>query len=95
MSAERGQRFVVCAANQYGEHFMFIGVRHFCPLMRKNMATSDIKWMREKFGEHQGFIDQWGVFMTREEALAVAEAAGQIRFRCGGDGEKLFSENLY
>jgi len=32
------------------------------------------------------------------EAVAVAEAAGQIRRRCGSDGpdrEGLFSENLY
>ena len=43
----------------------------------------------------QGFVDQRGMFMTREEAWAVAEAAGQIVRRCGGDGEKLFSENLY
>jgi hypothetical protein len=95
MSAERGQRFVVYAANRYGDERMFIGIRHFCPLMRKNMASSDIKWMRDELGEQQGFVDQWGVFMTREEAWKVAEAAGQIRFRCGGDGEKLFSENLY
>lgn len=95
MSTDRTQRLVVCAANQYGEHFMFIGVRHFCPLMRKNMEGKDIPWMREKFGETQGFIDQHGIFMTRKEAWTVAEAAGQIRFRCGGDGEKLFSENLY
>jgi hypothetical protein len=43
----------------------------------------------------QGFIDQFGVFMTREEAYEVAKAAGQIKYRCGGDEGRLFSENLY
>jgi hypothetical protein len=43
----------------------------------------------------QGFVDQIGTFMTREEAWIVAENAGQILYRVGGDGTKLFSENLY
>jgi hypothetical protein len=51
----------------------------------------------------QGFIDQFGNFLTREEAWVIAEKNGQIRFRCGGDEflrdgkiiNKLFSENLY
>lgn len=46
----------------------------------------------------QGFIDQWGVFMDRQEVWKVAEAAGQILHRCGGDtsnGGTLYSENLY
>ena len=46
--------------------------------------------------EHvQGFIDQRGNFLTREEAWIVAEASGQIIRRVGGDGKKLYSENLY
>lgn len=47
----------------------------------------------------QGFVDQWGVYMTREEAYQVAEAAGQIIYpaACGAglDGPKLYSEGLY
>lgn len=91
MNIERGQRLVVCAANRLkftGE--MAIGPRHYDETMRGNMHGSD-------WGDpvEQGFIDQWGKFMTREEAHAVATAAGQIRFRCGGDDGKLFSENLY
>ena len=38
----RPQRRVVCAANKYdcdygGIDMIFIGVRHFCPIMRQNM----------------------------------------------------------
>ena len=43
----------------------------------------------------QGFIDQRGEFMTREEAHKVATESGQIIRRCGGDDGRLFSENLY
>jgi hypothetical protein len=46
----------------------------------------------------QGFLDQHGVFLSRTEAWKVAEAAGQILRRVGGDdanGGTLFSENLY
>jgi hypothetical protein len=88
------QRMVVCAANKYDD-FIFTGVRHFFPVMRRNMHGHDIHDLRKQYGEVQGFIDQYGVFMTREEAWIVAEAAGQIRYRVGGDGERLFSENLY
>jgi hypothetical protein len=45
--------------------------------------------------EAQGFIDQQCVFLTRERAWKVAEEAGQIIKRVDGDGEKLFSENIY
>jgi hypothetical protein len=43
----------------------------------------------------QGFLDQWGEFMTREEAHGVATRQRQILRRCGGDEGRLFSENLY
>jgi len=45
--------------------------------------------------ETQGFIDQYGVFMTRQEAHVIATRKNQIVRRCGGDDHKLFSENLY
>ncbi len=43
----------------------------------------------------QGFVDQFGVFLTREAAHAITWARGQIRRRCGGDAKTLYSENLY
>ena len=46
----------------------------------------------------QGFVDRFGKFHNREEAWKIAEPAGQIRRRVGGDtinGGTLFSENLY
>lgn len=93
------QRRVVCAANRVVDEDLVIGARHFDSLMhgriaRINEERRDWEYIEPHEWE-QGFIDQWGVFMTREEAWKVAEAAGQIRYRCGGDGVKLFSENLY
>jgi hypothetical protein len=46
----------------------------------------------------QGFVDQHGVFMDRNESWIVAAAADQINHRVGGDsmdGGTLYSENLY
>ncbi len=91
------KRVVVCAANRYGTH-IFIGIRHWCGVMRENMQNDDIPNLRAAYGEEQGFIDQYGVFMDREEAWKVAANADQIKYRCGGDtknGGTLYSENLY
>ena len=93
-------RRVVCAANRVAEtDALVLGPRHWDTTMRRNAlaryngdeACFDLEW-------EQGFIDQKGIFMTREEAWKVAEAAGQIIRRVGGDtmnGGHLFSENLY
>lgn len=93
------QRRVVCAANQYGctlgGVLQFIGVRHFCPLMRQNMQSWSDVLIRTT--EVQGFVDQFGVFMDRKEALMVAKEAGQLniaRLKTWPDDE-LFSEDLY
>jgi hypothetical protein len=77
---------------------MALGPRHFHALMHvaiQAMIHSGSGSRAEWTQSEQGFIDQWGTFMTREEALAVALAAGQRLYRCGGDETRLFSENLY
>ncbi len=88
-------RVVVCAANKYGST-VFIGIRHFCDIMRQNMEGHDIPLMRKTYGEEQGFVDQHGVFMDRYEAHEVASLAGQVdKYRPKSPGGKLFSEDLY
>lgn len=79
-----GEPRVVCAALRRGETIV-CGPRHWDQLCR---GTSKDGW-------EQGFVDQRGNFLTREEAWKVAERNGQIIRRCGGDGERLYSENLY
>jgi len=91
---DRPARSVVCAANKYGD-LVFIGVRHFCPVMQFNMRTHDIPGLRRTRGEVQGFIDQFGVFMDRKEAAIVAKESGQLARYGDNFPEVLFSEDLY
>lgn len=78
-------RRVVCAALRDGFGTVICGPRHWDSICRSDRHDG---WV-------QGFVDQHGVFMTREEAWTVAFDAGQIIRRVGGDGERLFSENIY
>lgn len=93
--SETYQRRVVAAANRFPCGFLAIGVRHGCPTMRKHMVERGYK---NFVGAEQGFIDNRGEFMNRQEAWKVAVAAGQILHLCGGeslDGGSLFSENVW
>lgn len=87
------QRRVVCAANRLGGDII-CAPRHFDPTMRAQIRVHPAG-VQAWAASEQGFVDQWGAFMGREEALEVARAAGQILRRCGGDETQLFSENLY
>jgi hypothetical protein len=81
------------------------GVRHLSPDMRETLRRiygSGWKlfgrWICKPYHlriRAQGFIDNRGTFLTREQALARTLAHGQQRYRCGGDETELFSENLY
>lgn len=96
---EYGQRRVVCAANLYSDGTLVLGPRHHDAVMRAQISS----WTHNKrmelaveiLKESQGFIDQFGVFMDRKEALKVALESGQRIYRCGGDDHQLYSENLY
>lgn len=93
------KRRVVCAANQYdtqdGRVKVFVGVRHYCPVMIQNLEFWKPHLIRSS--EVQGFVDQHGVFMDRFEALKVATAAGQINIARPKTSpeDRLFSEDLY
>ena len=85
------QQYVVCAANKIGD-VVLCGARHWDKVMRKQAEAMGIKCGNEE----QGFIDQFGDFLTREEAMLIVKKNGQ-RFdieRNGGD-VALFSEGLY
>jgi len=84
------KRMVVCAAVRDEGGNVICSPRHFDALMHETMSCKTLSGRLE-----QGFVDQKGEFMSREEALIVALAANQIVRRCGGDEDKLFSENLY
>lgn len=88
---------VVCAAikNEHGR--IITGARHFDGIMHTQLNFSKDDWSNhEKIV--QGFIDQRGNFLTRQEAWKMAVEADQIIRRVGGDsrdGGTLYSENLY
>jgi len=86
------QRYVVCAANRNGDTVV-CAPRHGDAIMRAQIRA--LGFEHGIRGWEQGFIDQWGNWMDREEALIVASRAKQFRRRCGGDDKELFSENLY
>lgn len=89
----RPKQRVVCAAHRHKETGeVIVGVRHFDDFIRKQIVLredSHVLW------HEQGFVDQFGQFLTREEALALAKENGQVYRRCGGDEKRLYSENLY
>ena len=99
MPRTQPQQIIVCAACKYGD-VIIAGARHYDGVMNGQLrAFSDddeIRMMNR--GEViQGFIDQWGEFFDRNEALVIATAAGQINTRrpkCDPINE-LFSEDLY
>lgn len=84
---------IVAAANRSSiDGLLVISARHFDKCMRAQITALGRE--HTEFRE-QGFIDQHCNFYTREEAYTVAEKNNQIFRRCGGDENRLFSENLY
>lgn len=86
------EQIIVCAANRLDDGTIICGARHWDTIM--NRIADKVGWDDCRLAE-QGFIDQLGNFLTREEALEIAKRNGQIKRRCGGDEHELFSENLY
>lgn len=90
--------WIVCAACKYKD-FIATGPRHF----DKTMVVQAQAWLDnnglppQTMGEFdQGFIDQWGRYYSREEALKIVLENGQPFSRDrNGYGDWLFSEGLY
>lgn len=94
------ERRVVCAAIRNAAGDLLIGIRHYSHDMHVQIdARRDGPSFNHRLDEDQGFVDQHGVFMSREEAYKVATAAEQIikpeACGVGLDGPKLYSEGLY
>lgn len=101
--------FIVCAAILFSrtsthgdcnelEDLLIVGPRHYDGIMRaqvsKHVYSSSNPHQKIK-EKDQGFIDQYGKFYNRVEALKIAKANNQIRFDLGYDSNELFSEMLY
>jgi hypothetical protein len=97
---DRTQRRVVCAAIRAADGDVLLGIRHYSADMHAQMmARQDGQKFVHRHRQDQGFVDQWGKYMTREEAYQVAQDSGQLLHpdACsnGPDGQKLHSEGLY
>lgn len=94
------QRRIVCAALRAPDGELLLGIRHYSADMRRQIYfRHDGAKFKHLHDENQGFVDQHGVYVGREEAYRVAQEAGQITRpqACGNglDGPKLYSEGLY
>lgn len=96
------QRRIVCAANRFklkdGGELVIPGSRHYSPDMAAVLDQVEDKLVTDHaYDEDQGFIDQWGEYHNREDALVIATHAGQINTvrEKGAPYDKLFSEDLY
>lgn len=91
------QRRVVCAALRGdGRNDFILGLRHYS----QDMVTQiDLRFDSNDFyclsGDNQGFVDNFGKYMTRKEAYQVALAANQIIYPEACTNEELYSEGLY
>lgn len=91
--------YIVCAACRHGE-FIAAGPRHFDDVMRVQVeAYLEAKGLPEETWADfdQGFVDQYGRYYSREDAMAAVKANGQSfdLERNGGHDGWLFSEGLY
>jgi hypothetical protein len=87
---------VVCAAllnTKTGE--VICGARHFDTVMMQIIEAMGPVAKTNWRTAQQGFIDQFGNFLSREEARVVAEREGQIIRRFSCPEHMLFSEHLY
>ena len=91
-------KHIVCAANRFGE-VIICGARHWDQRMHQQAEMmGGIKHLRSLCErEEQGFIDQFGDWHTREEAMKIVIVNGQKfdKKRNGGGTSGLFSEGLY
>lgn len=93
----RNERRIVAAANRYGD-VVVVSARHHDPLMNTQLLRlQEAGLISSPHTRDQGFIDNRGEFLSREDALLVATAAGQINTTRPKTSPKtkLFSEDLY
>jgi hypothetical protein len=84
--------WIVCAAIKKGERII-CGPRHYDSIMRQQIQASEGRefWL----GAEQGFVNQFGEFLSREEAWFISHQNGQYKRNYQCHQGRLFSEDLY
>ena len=95
----KNKPIIVCAA-LLKEGIIIAGPRHYDVVMKTQMMCIQYcekdKRKISFVDAEQGFVDQFGNFYNRVDALKVAEEAGQhIDYERNGSKTELFSEGLY
>lgn len=94
---KKPQQIVVCAACRFNG-VTLTGARHFDNVMLNQLENMKEGTKPSKEGERweQGFIDQFGDFLTREEAMTIVKENGQpFNTKRNGSDKELHSEGLY
>jgi hypothetical protein len=88
------KRRVSCAAIKCDDGTVVTGARHYSPDMRRLMERiyGEGYWKHEA---EQGFVDNRGDFLTREQAFVLARESGQCPHLPADGVACLFSEDLY
>lgn len=87
---------IVCAALRLKDGLIVCGPRHFDRVMRTELDAAYGDQLDARIaGAQQGFVDQFGRFLSREDAFQIAKENGQIIRSLGAVGDKLYSEHLY
>ena len=90
------QRKIVCSAIIHNDGFIVAGVRHYDMVMNNMIRQLPEQYRKPVRMDQQGFLDQYGDFLTREDALKIAVKNGQIEPKTGNqDCTRLYSEDLY
>lgn len=85
---------IVCAACKHSSGLIVCGARHFDRIMNAQIKATGIKkWASAE----QGFIDQFGNFYNRVEALQIIarNELQTINMQSNGSSTELYSEGLY
>jgi len=89
---DRTIRRVVCAAIRAADGDLLLGIRHYSQDMYRQIAArSDGHKFIRRHDEDQGFVDQWGQWLSREYAYHVAVSTDRLTFpdECGYGLESL------
>lgn len=86
-------KWVVCAACRWPDGHIISGIRHYSPDMRLSIALQGYNPV--EVGIEQGFIDNYGNFLTRQEAYKIAVENKQYRPYEPFTPGTLYSEDLY
>ena len=95
---EKINEFIICSAIQIVDtKKIYYGHRHNHCLTAMN---GELSWEMNRqqltqVENVQGFITNWNRFVTREDALIIALANGQVLNKEQVRGNQLFSEDLY